>query len=72
MYSSDVSIEASALSALEALIKTLYPGDQDTSSGLAQDIVKQSVEMMKDPEKNQAISATKTLAALLRASGVLP
>jgi DNA repair/transcription protein MET18/MMS19 len=68
MYSSDASIEAAALSALEALVRTLYPDVSDPPAGLAQDIIKQSVELLNEPEKTQATSATKMLAALLRSS----
>lgn len=68
MYSSDPSIEAAALSALESLIRTLYPAPLDSPAGLAQDIIKQSVELLNEPEKTQATSATKMLAALLRSS----
>ena len=40
----------------------------DVPSGLAQDIIKQCLDILQEPEKNQAIAATKTLAALIRAS----
>lgn len=69
MYSSDISVELLALDALESLIKTLYPKVETSPAGLAHDIIKQCLEMLKDPEKNQAVSATKILGALLRASG---
>ena len=68
LYSSDTSIEAAGFKALEALIATIYPTAQDVPSGLAQDIIKQCLEYMEDPEKSQAIAAVKTLAAMVRAS----
>ena len=68
LYSSDTSVEAAGFKALEALIYTLYPTAADVPSGLAQDIIKQGLEYMEDPEKSQAVAATKTLAALVRAS----
>lgn len=68
MYSSDSSIEAAALACLESFIRTLYPSALDSPVGLAQEIIKQSLELLKEPEKTQATSATKMLAALLRAS----
>ena len=68
LYSSDTTIEASALSALESLVGTLYPTEADTPVGLAQDIVKQCSDILQEPEKSQGIAATKVLAALVRAS----
>ncbi|KAK8849457.1 hypothetical protein IAR55_004790 [Kwoniella newhampshirensis] len=68
LYSSDTSIEAAALSALESLIRTLYPTEQTTPTGLAQDIIKECLTILDEPEKSQALAATKILAALLRAS----
>jgi DNA repair/transcription protein MET18/MMS19 len=68
MYSSDTTIEAAALSALESLMRTLYPNSSDTPSGLAQDVIKQSLEILQEPEKTQGVSMTKALAALIRAS----
>ncbi|ORX37979.1 Dos2-interacting transcription regulator of RNA-Pol-II-domain-containing protein [Kockovaella imperatae] len=68
LYSSDTSIEAAGYQALEALIATIYPTAQDVPSGLAQDVIKQCIEFMEDPEKSQAIAAVKALAAVVRAS----
>jgi len=68
MYSSDTTIEAAALSALESLMRTLYPTSNDASIGLAQDVIKQSLEILQEPEKTQGVSMTKALAALIRAS----
>ncbi|WRT69441.1 uncharacterized protein IL334_006427 [Kwoniella shivajii] len=68
LYSSDTAIEAAALSALEALIRTLYPTNQDAPSGLAQDFIKECLEILNEPEKSQAVAATKILAAIFRAS----
>ncbi|WWD20081.1 hypothetical protein CI109_104555 [Kwoniella shandongensis] len=68
LYSSDTTIEAAALSALESLIRTLYPTEQDAPTGLAQDIIKECLTILDEPDKSQALAATKILAALLRAS----
>ncbi|WVW86641.1 hypothetical protein I302_108694 [Kwoniella bestiolae CBS 10118] len=68
LYSSDTSIEAAALSALESLIRTLYPTSTDAPSGLAQDIIKECLEILNEPDKTQAVAATKILAAIFRAS----
>ncbi|WWC73452.1 uncharacterized protein I206_107422 [Kwoniella pini CBS 10737] len=67
LYSSDTSIEAAALCALEALIRTLYPPDQ-SPGGIAQDIIKECLEILNEPEKTQALAATKILAAIFRSS----
>ncbi|WVF68679.1 hypothetical protein IAT40_003451 [Kwoniella sp. CBS 6097] len=67
-YSSDTSIEAAALSAFEALIRTLYPTEKEPATGLAQDIIKECLAILNEPEKSQAMAATKILAAFLRAS----
>ena len=68
MYSSDLSIEAAALASLESLIRTIYPNPEDLPSGLAQDIIKECLALMDEPEKSQATAGTKIIAALLRAS----
>ncbi|TXT13309.1 hypothetical protein VHUM_00676 [Vanrija humicola] len=67
-YSSSSSIESAALTALEALVRTLYPTATDTPAGLAQVIIKQCLEGLKEPEKNQAAGSAKSLAAFIRAS----
>ncbi|WVQ96214.1 hypothetical protein IAU59_003318 [Kwoniella sp. CBS 9459] len=67
-YSSDTSIESAALSAFESLIRTLYPTDKEPATGLAQDIIKECLAILNEPEKSQAMAATKILAAMLRAS----
>ncbi|OCF43478.1 DNA repair/transcription protein MET18/MMS19 [Kwoniella heveanensis CBS 569] len=67
-YSSDTSIEAAALSAFESLIRALYPTEKEPATGLAQDIIKECLAILNEPEKSQAMAATKILAAMLRAS----
>ncbi|KAL1408286.1 hypothetical protein Q8F55_005092 [Vanrija albida] len=67
-YSSSSSIESAALQALESLLRTLYPSATDTPAGLAQIIIKQCLEGLKEPEKNQAAGSAKSLAAFIRAS----
>lgn len=68
MYTSDASIESAALLALEALLRTLYPTSAEPPAGLAQDIIKECLDIIQEPEKTQAVGATKILAALIRAS----
>ena len=68
LYSSDQTIEAAALSALEALVYTLYPTAESPATGLGQDMIKECLEVLNEPEKSQSIAATKALAAMLRAS----
>jgi len=68
MYSSDTTIEAAAISALESLAATIYPSPADVPTGLAQAIIKQCVEILQEPEKSQGLAATKALAAVIRAS----
>jgi hypothetical protein len=68
MYSSDATIEAAALACLESLIKTLYPTSGDSPAGLAQDVIKESLALLDEPEKSQATSGVKVIACLLRAS----
>lgn len=68
LYTSDSSVEAAALAALESLIRTLYPTTNDGPSGLAQLIIKQCLENMNEPEKNHSMGSSKCLAALVRAS----
>ncbi|RXK38054.1 hypothetical protein M231_04724, partial [Tremella mesenterica] len=68
LYSSDPGIESAALSALESLVKTLYPTADVVPTGIAQDIIKQCLEIMNDPEKAQALAATKIIVGLVGAS----
>ena len=68
MYSSDTTIEAAALSALESLVAVLYATESDVPTGLAQDITKQCLDILQEPEKSQGLAATKVLVALVRAS----
>ncbi|WVQ75192.1 hypothetical protein IAR50_004803 [Cryptococcus sp. DSM 104548] len=68
LYSSDASIEAASLSALESLMRTLYPSSSDVPSGLAQDIIKECQKILEEPDKNQALGATKIIAAIFRGS----
>jgi DNA repair/transcription protein MET18/MMS19 len=69
MYTSDTSIEVAALGALESMMRTLYPTASEPPSGLAQDVIKECLDILQEPEKTQAVPATKILAALVRASG---
>jgi DNA repair/transcription protein MET18/MMS19 len=68
LYSSDGAIEAAALKACESLARTLYPNPDDKATGLAQDMIKESLEALAEPEKAQSLGATKVLVALIRSS----
>lgn len=68
MYSSDTAIETAALAVLEALIRTLYPIEAEPPTGLAQDIIKECLIILEEPEKTQGLASTKILAALVRSS----
>lgn len=68
LYSSDQSIENAALTALESLVRTLYPTQTDAPKGLGEFIVKQSLEGLSDPMKNSAPGCAKCLASMIRAS----
>lgn len=68
MYSSDTSVEESALSALEGFIRALYPKTDSVPSGMAEEIVKQSLAVLQEPAKTQTLAATKILVALFNAS----
>lgn len=68
MYSSDTSVEESALSALEGFIRALYPKPDSVPSGMAEEIVKQSLDVLQEPAKTQTLAATKILVALFNAS----
>lgn len=68
LYSSDQGIENAALTALESLVRTLYPTQADAPKGLGEFIVKQSLEGLSDPMKNSAPGCAKCLASMIRAS----
>lgn len=68
MYQSDKTIEEAALFALESLIRSLYPRDDDVPTGLANDVIKQCMDILKEPEKSHSLAATKMLVALFNAS----
>lgn len=68
LYSSDSAIEAAALSALESLMRTLYPNEDSVPSGLAQEIIQECKKSLEEPDKNQALGSTKIIAAVFRGS----
>ncbi|EAL20722.1 hypothetical protein CNBE0870 [Cryptococcus deneoformans B-3501A] len=68
LYSSDSTIEAAALSALESLMRALYPNEDSVPSGLAQEIIQECMKSLEEPEKNQALGSTKIIAAIFRGS----
>ena len=64
----DVETEDSALLATQALVKTIYQGQDvqvDDIKGFARTITQECVDILKQPEKSQARHAVKTLCALL-------
>lgn len=68
LYSSDSTIEVAALSALESLMRTLYPNEDSVPSGLAQEIIQECMKSLEEPDKNQALGSTKIIAAIFRSS----
>ena len=56
------------MKACESLSRTLYPTLEDPAAGLAQDMIKESLEALAEPEKAQSLGATKVLVALIRSS----
>lgn len=71
MYSSDGAIEAAALKACESLTRTLYPTADSSAAGLAQDMIKEALAALEEPEKAQSLGATKILVSIIRASRTL-
>lgn len=72
LYQSDTSIEVAAQSALESLMRAVYPGEKDSPAGLAQDIIKECLGFLEDPEKSTALAATKGLVAMFNSNGKQP
>ncbi|KLO19073.1 ARM repeat-containing protein [Schizopora paradoxa] len=64
-------IEEKALASLRVLVKTLYEVPDETLSnasepkGLVSDILSECVELLNEPEKSQAIPASKVVASLI-------
>lgn len=69
LYQSDKSIELASLSALESLMQALYPNPRDTPTGLAQDIIKECLKLLEQPDKSQSLAATKSLVAMFNSTG---
>lgn len=67
----NAEIESEALKTTQVLIQTLYdesvdvPEDLNSVRGLAKDICEECQELMAEPEKSQAVPATKMIASLL-------
>lgn len=70
-------LESQSLKAVQTLIRTLYEGtadsnpNQDDIQGLGRDICKECMDLMGEPEKSQAIPASKVAAALVGTTGEL-
>ena len=64
----DVETEDSALLATQALVKTIYDGQDvqiDDIKGFAKGVTQECLDILKQPEKSQARHAIKTICALL-------
>lgn len=70
-------LESQSLKTLQTLIRTLYEGiedskpNQDDIQGLVREICKECIDLMGEPEKSQAIPASKVAAALVGTTGKL-
>lgn len=63
----DVETEDGALLATQAMVKTIYEGQDvqiDDVKGFARIITQECLDILKQPEKSQARHATKTICAL--------
>lgn len=64
-------IEGKALAVTKVLVSTLHEDAEDGPNGslemkgLTADIVAECIALMKEPEKSQAIPASKAIAALI-------
>lgn len=61
--------ENRALETTQALIRTIYDGSPDSPEDLVKDICKECIDILKEPEKNQAQHAIKILSALVMTTG---
>ena len=68
-YSPDAQIEADASETLQTMIGVLYPTPEHKVTGLAEEVIKECAELLKEPEKSKAKPATRTLVACIKASG---
>jgi DNA repair/transcription protein MET18/MMS19 len=67
-YSPDAQIEADASETLQTMLHVLYPTMDDKPSGIAESVIKECAELLKEPEKSKAKPATRTLVAMIKAS----
>ncbi|KAG8854442.1 hypothetical protein FRB96_007504 [Tulasnella sp. 330] len=61
----DAETENKALETTQALIRTIYDSSLDSSEDLIKDVCKECLNILKEPEKNQAQHAVKILSALV-------
>jgi hypothetical protein len=52
-------------------MQALYPNPRDTPTGLAQDIIKECLKLLEQPDKSQSLAATKSLVAMFNSTGKL-
>jgi DNA repair/transcription protein MET18/MMS19 len=50
------------------MLHVLYPTMDDKPSGIAESVIKECAELLKEPEKSKAKPATRTLVAMIKAS----
>ncbi|KAG8887558.1 hypothetical protein FRB98_009464 [Tulasnella sp. 332] len=65
----DAETENKALETTQALIRTIYDSSLDSSEDLIKDVCKECLNILKEPEKNQAQHAVKILSALVMTTG---
>ncbi|KAJ7289243.1 ARM repeat-containing protein [Mycena rebaudengoi] len=63
----DAQTEGDALKATQALVKTIYTGDEQDEEvqGLARDACEECIQILREPEKSQAKPAIKVLCAFM-------
>jgi hypothetical protein len=68
-HPADSGVEAGALSATQALIRTIYGNQDVVAHEFAQDICTECIQVLREPEKSQAKAAIKVICALLSTTG---
>ena len=64
----NAELEDKALETTRVLVKTIYETEGETDSdptGIVQEIYVECLELMKAPEKSQAVPATKVASAMI-------
>ena len=69
-------LEVQSLKTVQVLIRTLYKGLDESEGGeiqgLVEEICKECMDLMGEPEKSQAIPASKVAAAMIGTTGISP